>query len=219
MNPKLDQKIVLAAGAPHRGSAPAPLHVTENGFSVLDWIADAQSCDIHDLSVVAGYRADKIHGQYPQLHVVENTDWAHTGSGASLLVAPLKSDYSTLVSYGDILYRDWLVEHLRDSRAPIAIAWDSAWRTRYSGRSEEDLVRCEKVAVANGHAVRLGSDIPVDWADGEFIGLVYFAPVAVARLRRLQEHMPESLRTVHLILPSNSGHSIKSLSGLRTHRG
>ncbi len=198
MNIELHQKIVLAAGAPHRGSAPAPLYVTEIGFSVLDWIADAHSCDTKNLTLVAGYRADEIQYQYPQLHLVENTDWAETGSGASMLVPPLKPDCPALVSYGDILYRDWLVAHLRDSRAPIAIAWDSAWRTRYGGRSEEDLVRCEKVAVANGQAVRLGADIPVDWADGEFIGLVCFAPEAVYRLRRLQEHMPESLRTVHL---------------------
>lgn len=152
----------------------------------------------NDVTFVAGYSVETIREHKPTLSIVENTEWNETGSGASLLVAPLHNDDSILVSYGDILYRSWLVERLRATQASIAIAWDSAWRTRYSGRRREDLVCCEKVAVANGHAVRLGSDMPIDWADGEFIGLVYFAPEAVDRLLRLQERMPGSLRTVHL---------------------
>nr|WP_255772265.1 MULTISPECIES: PEP/pyruvate-binding domain-containing protein [Halorhodospira] len=190
--------VILGAGEPHKGKTPSPLTRTQFGTTVLEWTLNSINTGLDQLTFVAGYSASTIRAQNAALSVVENPDWAETGSGASLLVAPLHASQPTLVSYGDILFRAWLVEQLRATHAPIAIAWDSAWRTRYSGRSEEDLVRCEKVAVANGHAVRLGSDIPVDWADGEFIGLVYFAPEAVDRLRRLQEHMPESLRTVHL---------------------
>lgn len=192
------QTIIVGAGPPHRGDIPAPLARTQLGCSVLEWVMEAMGQRPQQVTFVAGYSTETIRKHNPNLLIVENTEWTETGSVASLLVALLQGNHPTLVSYSDILYRAWLVERVRTTQAPIAIAWDSAWRTRYSGRDEEDLVRCEKVAVANGQAVRLGSDIPVDWADGEFIGLVYFAPEAVKSLRRLQENMPESLRTLHL---------------------
>lgn len=190
--------VILGAGAPHRGDRPAALYKPRAGVRVLDWILGAVQARLSACTFVAGFQSRVITARYPDLPVVENTDWTETGSGASLLVAPLNVGQSTLVSYGDILYRRWLVERLRVSRSAIAVAWDSAWRRRYAGRSEADLARCEKVAVADGLAVRLGADIPTDWADGEFIGLVHFAPEAVEWLCRLQEHLPESLRTVHL---------------------
>lgn len=50
----------------------------------------------------------------------------------------------------------------------------------------------------NGHIVRLGGDVPVDWADGEFIGLVRFSSKALKQLAELREKAPESLTRRHL---------------------
>lgn len=83
-------------------------------------------------------------------------------------------------------------------QAPVTIVWDSHWRRRYSGRSKEDIERCEKVCVAGGYASRLGDDIPPQWADGEFIGLVRFTSEAVAELKKLQAETLDSLLRVHL---------------------
>ena len=47
------------------------------------------------------------------------------------------------------------------------------------------MVLCEKVVVTGEQVNRLGSDIPVDWANGEFIGFERFSPQALKLLNRL----------------------------------
>lgn len=190
--------VILGAGAPHRGDVPAALREPRSGISVLQWQLDATGCAKESTTFVAGYQADAIRARYPDLLVVENTAWAQTGSGASLLVADFSPGQPLLVCYSDILFRKRVTEALMTTGVDIVVAWDSAWTHRYAGRAVEDLARCEKVVV-NGELVeRLGADLPVDWADGEFIGLAYFSTAAVDSLMRLRKDAPESLRQRHL---------------------
>ena len=189
---------MLSAGAPHHGEVPAVLHDTRTGTSVLDWLLDTFEAKPGDVTIVAGYHVDAIRERYPLLSVVENKKWQETGSGASLLSAPIHSNSPLVASYGDILFRAEHIHALESFGTPVTIAWDSAWRYRYAGRSAEDLVRCEKVTVSGKRIARLGADIPVDWADGEFIGLVHFSPDALQQLITLRDNMPESLKTAHL---------------------
>ena len=195
MNTKI---IILGAGAPHHGELPAALSEPRSGTSILQWLLDSSGCSIGDAIFVAGYQSDAVRARYPELKVVENTDWKHTGSGASLLAAPFSTDAPLLVTYSDILFRDTVPKALARCEADIAFAWDSLWEQRYSGRKTENLARCEKVLVNGDQIKRLGSDLPVDWANGEFIGLVRFSPRALERLVRLRENGPESLRGRHL---------------------
>jgi len=195
----LDLKtIILGAGAPHHGELPAALREPRSGTSVLQWLLDATGCSIESAIFVAGYQSDAIRAGYPGLNVIKNNDWKNTGSGASLLVAPFPSNVPLLVSYSDILFRATVPDALARCEADIAVAWDSFWEQRYAGRKTEDLARCEKVLVNGGRVERLGADLPVDWANGEFIGLVRFSARALTRLARLREECPESLKRRHL---------------------
>jgi choline kinase len=161
-------------------------------------LLDASGCAVEDATFVAGYQAEAIRARYPELPVVENPDWEDTGSGASLLVADFPAEGPLLVCYSDILFRESVPGALAAVDADIAVAWDSAWERRYAGRAAEDLARCEKVVVHGERVERLGADLPVDWTDGEFIGLVHFSPRAVERLLCLRENAPKSLRRRHL---------------------
>ena len=193
-----DQIAILGAGAPHHGDSPAIVSELRQGSSVFRWLLEAMAAEQQDITFVAGYQADLIRECYPALPVLENPDWQHSGSAASLLMVPVETERPLLVSYGDILFRAELRHALQRSEAPITVVWDSQWRRRYAGRSAEDLARCEKVAVAGDRVVRLGADLPADWADGEFTGLVRFRPEALERLVALRDTIPESLRRVHL---------------------
>ncbi|MCG5541849.1 MULTISPECIES: PEP/pyruvate-binding domain-containing protein [unclassified Halorhodospira] len=190
--------IILGAGAPHRGELPAALREPRSGTSMLQWLLDASSCAAEETIFVAGYQAEAIRARYPELPVVENSDWEYTGSGASLLAAPFSAEQPLLVCYSDILFRETVPAALAAVEADIAVAWDSAWEHRYAGRGTDDLRRCEKVMVNGDRVERLGADLPLDWADGEFIGLVWFSSRALAWLEELRESGPESLRRRHL---------------------
>jgi choline kinase len=195
---KTEHLVVLGAGAPHRGDIPPALSMPRAGRSLLQWLIDATGCPIEQTTFVAGYQSDAIRENFPELSVIENPDWEKTGSGASLLLVDFELDSPLLVSYGDILFRDSISDQLAESGADVTVAWDSAWEHRYVGRDVTDLGQSEKVMVRGETVVRLGTDIPVDWADGEFIGLVRFSPRALKALARLRSNRPASLNTGRL---------------------
>jgi len=190
--------VILGAGAPHRGKLPAALREACSGTSILQWQLDASRCNTKDALFVAGYKSSAIKSRYQDLSVVVNEDWKNTGSGISLLTAPFSCDRPLLVCYSDILFRETVPAALARCKSDIAVAWDSAWKHRYVGRSVDELLNREHVVVNENLLTRLGEEVPIDWVDGEFIGLVLFSPRALERLSKLKEHRPESLRTRHL---------------------
>ncbi len=169
-----------------------------SGTSILQWLLEASGCDITDALFVAGYQAEVIQTRYPDLPLVVNEQWEHTGSGASLLTAPFSTEQPLLVCYNDILFRASVPRVMAESKADITVAWDSAWRHRYAGRNAEDLHHREYVITEGEHLSRLGEGIPIDWAHGEFIGLVRFSPRALKHLDTLKSQAPTSLATCHL---------------------
>lgn len=192
------QFVILGAGAPHRGKIPAALREPRSGTSALQWQLGASGYSESETTFVAGYQAEKIRAHYPGITVVENSDWETTGSGASLLAADFIIGQDLLTCYSDILFRESAPSALAMVKADIVVAWDSAWRHRYAGRTNHDLERCEKVIVNGERAEQLGPDLPTDRADGEFVGLVWFSPFAVEQLDRLREFGPDKLRGRHL---------------------
>ena len=52
--------VILGAGAPHAGKAPAALHETSSDQSVLEWVSEAYATKISNILFVAGYRAHEI---------------------------------------------------------------------------------------------------------------------------------------------------------------
>lgn len=189
--------VILGAGAPHNGEQPSLLEAV-NGVNVLEWLLRATSVSKRDACLVLGYQSDEIAEKYPEIETVVNPNWYDTGSAASLLSTDLTVSDDILVCYGDILFREKLADTLSEIEADIAVAWDSHWKQRYIGRSEDDLTGSEKVMIQNGNLLRAGCDIPDEWASGEFIGLVHFGPKAVLALQELQGDVPKLLEKAHL---------------------
>jgi glutamine kinase len=179
--------VVLGAGPPHRGTVPPALRSDRAGTPVLEWLVDALDVDLRDVTFVGGYAVEDIRRRYPTMTVLVRPDWERTGSAGSLLSTPLRPDRETVVTYSDVLIRRPLVEALRTTDAAVVVAWDSHWRGRYEGRTEADLAACEKVVVADGQVLRLGVDIALDAADGEFVGVVHLRPAAVQALDRVRD--------------------------------
>ena len=164
--------IILGAGKPFKGEQHSVLRGATGRRRVLDWLLHAMRPVEPEVHFVGGYQLDAVAERYPHLHYSVNASWETTGAAASLLEAPLNPRAVHYVSYADILFRDSAVEVLADCTADIAVLVDSCWRSRFEGRSPEDLARCEKVNVHAGVVTRLGRDIVPELADAEFVGLV-----------------------------------------------
>lgn len=191
------RKVILSAGAPHYGNKPALLE-SVNGMSVFDWLLDALSVSAGDVDLVLGYQSDELAGLYAGMQIVVNNHWQTTGSAYSLMHANFADADELLVCYGDLLFRQKLIHEINQLDAPVVVAWDSQWKQRYVGRNESDLAACEKVIAGEDCLQRLGHDVPIDWADGEFIGVVRFSGEALTWLRLLQKDKPDFLKKQHL---------------------
>lgn len=189
--------IILAAGKPHKGELPALL-TQVNGRTLFDWQINALAANGACPQVVVGYAAEEFKKLTGRAIFCTNSKWETSGSGYSLFSADL-SGSSIIASYADILYRPSVLEKIKCSSADITIVYDSFWKQRFVGRIEQDLVVAEKVMIAaNDTVLRAGQSLPVEWAHGEFIGLVRFQGAALVHLQRLQSQANSFLEALSL---------------------
>jgi choline kinase/phosphohistidine swiveling domain-containing protein len=191
--------VILGAGRDVRSPVPPAMVRVRSGAQrdawggarVLDWIL-AAFAPLPDPAVtfVGGYLAEQVIAGYPDLHVVINPAWERTGPTASLARAPLDAACATWVTYSDIVFRPECVARLDAASADVALAVDSAWLTRYEARSPHDVAGAEKVRLAGTRLLDVGADIAAAQADAEFLGLVRFAPRALAAVRELLASAP-----------------------------
>ena len=87
---------------------------------------------INDISVVAGYRHDAIDVQGADILV--NEDWETTGELASLACAAGKFSADTVIIYGDLLFRSYLLHNLLDWDAELLVVVDSSPLAKVKGK-------------------------------------------------------------------------------------
>ena len=113
------------------------------GKPLLRWLVDAfKKQGINDITIVGGYRADAI--DTAGIHVVVNAQHAETGELASLACAAdavqaLRSD--TVISYGDLLFRSYILRDLVEGEAPFTVVVDSS-QSDAANASVRDFAYC-----------------------------------------------------------------------------
>lgn len=94
------------------------------GKPLLRWLVDGfKKHGINDITVVGGYRADAIDTAGIKLAV--NQRYFETDEVASLACAASSLESATVISYGDILFRSYVLRDLVESAADFAVVVDS----------------------------------------------------------------------------------------------
>jgi choline kinase len=183
--------IVIGAG---RGSRLR--HLTEEipktlvpilGRPMLDGILEALAAgglSPPDVVFVCGYLAGVIRARYPALDYVENPEWERNNILASLMFARDKMEGGFVSTYADIVYRPSIVAALVRSPHDLTIVCDTAWRRRYTGRSQHPETDAEKLRAEGPRVVEVSRRIAPEAASGEFIGVMKASPAGAARLCR-----------------------------------
>ncbi len=144
---------------------------------------------VRDVTVVRGYKKEAI--QLANVDTADNDRFAETGEVASLACAIDDLDGPTVVCYGDILFRDYVLENLLAAPGDIVTVVDARTghgTARAPGR-KVDWVRCTRRFTGSyleDEAVHLSdiwSSTEQDEADGEFIGLLKLSAAGAARVR------------------------------------
>jgi phosphoenolpyruvate phosphomutase len=112
------------------------------GKPLLRWLVDGfKKESINDITVVGGYRADAI--ETAGIKLVVNERYAETGELASLGCAADALDSDAVISYGDILFRSYVLRDLLETDADFAVVVDSS-PTDSNNRTVRDFADCSR---------------------------------------------------------------------------
>jgi phosphoenolpyruvate phosphomutase len=112
------------------------------GKPLLRWLIDGfKKESVNDITVVGGYRADAI--ETAGIRLVVNERYAQTDELASLACAIDAIDSDTVIAYGDLLFRSYVLRDLLDSKADFAVVVDSA-PTDATNRTVRDFAYCTR---------------------------------------------------------------------------
>jgi phosphoenolpyruvate phosphomutase len=115
------------------------------GRPLLDHIADGyNAAGIKDITVVRGYKKEAV--DLPNLHFADNDEYADTGELYSLKKAldGFKGPADLIVSYGDVLFRKYIIQILLESEEDITIVVDVNWGESLNRERHADYVECSE---------------------------------------------------------------------------
>lgn len=172
--------VILAAGEgsrlrPYTNDRPKCL-VEYRGKPILDYTLETlRACGVNDIVVVRGYKGECIVRPGVRFH--ENPRFAETNMVYTLLCAKAELQDDVIISYGDIIYREGVLNTLLASKAPLSVIVDRKWKELWRQRMENPLDDAETMKLdAEGNIRELGKK-PKSYDDvnGQYIGLLKIA--------------------------------------------
>ncbi|GAA4673323.1 phosphoenolpyruvate mutase [Pseudonocardia yuanmonensis] len=163
------------------------------GKPLLRWLVDTfKSQGVNDITVVGGYRADAIDTSGLKLEV--NERYEDTGELESLRHALPALTRDTVISYGDLMLRGYILRDLLEVKADFAVVVDSSAATEEDGGSTNDFVQCSEPDDRSlfGRRVLLRRVTgEAAGADGRWIGMLSVRGEGVGRLTGMVERLAE----------------------------
>lgn len=187
--------IILAAG---QGTRLRPLTdhqpkcmVEINHRRIIDrQLAVMKSCGIaeKDIYIVGGYCADVLeeHFRGSDIRIVHNRENMTTNMVYSLMCArgEIESSEDVLVSYGDIIYNDTVLNAILHSPNDISVVVDDGWYAYWSARAENPLEDAETLILDEENTLLEIGQKTDDIAriQAQYIGLMRFRRAGVRDL-------------------------------------
>ncbi|MGR3318815.1 MAG: phosphoenolpyruvate mutase [Candidatus Anammoxibacter sp.] len=131
--------------------------------------------DIDDITIVAGYKKDKI--AFPDLKIVNNEEHETTGQLTSLLKAAASLKKKTLLIFGDIIFKKYILQLILDDSEDVVIIVDSNINPDPKNKYKSDFVKATKkdnqsVFDGDSYVKNVEFSTPGDKHDGEWIGIL-----------------------------------------------
>ena len=169
------------------------------GKSLLSHIVSSYNAvGLKRISVVTGYRSDAF--TLTGLNYVENPDFSDTGELASLalaLEADPDNDSDLYISYGDVLFKQYILDILSDVDSPFAIVVDADWRDSVNRGRAADYVRCTEPHSRHSFYQKVlledvAENIPENQIHGEWMGFLKVSSSAMPGFRAVVSKLMEN---------------------------
>ena len=207
--------IILAAS---RGTALGDLTqsrpktmVEVRGQPLLGHIVSAYNAlGIKNITVVRGYLAETV--DLPALNYVDNPDYADTSELLSLaraLEADADDSCDLYVSYGDVIFKRYILDSLAEPDDEFVIVVDTDWQESVNLGRAADYVHCTETHSRRDfyrkiYLEQAGETIPDEQRHGEWMGLLKVSAAGLPALRELVGELaatPENRRAkLHTLL-------------------
>ncbi len=148
-----------------------------------------RAAGIGEVTVVTGWAADAI--DIAKISKVQNTNYENSSEAHSLHLAAEKLAGPTIVSYGDILIRDYMLDALLRAEGDIVVMADTLWRDRAQSADGlvRDLVVTDRPFSTNflvdtlARLVEAGDQVDRDRATGEWVGILKLTETGAEAIR------------------------------------
>ena len=192
--------IILAAGRGSRmkgltESNPKCL-VELDGKALLQYQLSAlRAAGITEIGIVTGYKREML--TFAGLTEFYNERWSETNMVASLRCAKKWLDEGDcIISYSDIFYDASAVISLINAEDDIAITYDPNWLEIWQGRFEDPLCDAETFRINDRNELLEIAHQPenVEQVEGQYMGLLKFAPKGWLAIETLLKELPLALQ-------------------------
>jgi phosphoenolpyruvate phosphomutase len=164
-----------------------------NGKSLLATQVDEfNQLGIKDITVVRGFKKEKV--KLNNISTVDNDSFAVTKELYSLYLAKDQIKDNTLISYGDIIFKRYVLHELLNDQNNITIVVDADGNEK--GHDRDLVFASDRYDRTNylGTSVfkKMGSDLPQEEVYGEFIGLWKVNKAGAMQVHKALERLSKS---------------------------
>ena len=195
-NVKNTRAVILAAGEGIRlrpYTLNSPKGMVELGGKPLlgHQINVMKALGIRDITIVTGYREEKIKAFWPK--TIRNSKYDCTNMVYSLMCAKelLNGEADVLVTYGDIVYNSSVLESILHCDAPLCTTLDSRWQDLWKIRTENPLDDAETLKMdEDNYVIELGKKPKsLEEIEAQYMGIIKVAASFAPQIVNIYQKM------------------------------
>ena len=188
--------IILAAGQgtrlrPLTNERPKCMVELDNKPLIKYQLDLFEKFNVTDINVVTGYLEEKI--DFKNIKKFYNPKYDKTNMVSTLFCAKelFDGEDDILISYGDIIYNDTVLQKIMDADDKINVVVDKEWRKYWEARMEDPLRDVETLKInEKGYIKELGKKPnSYDDIEGQYIGLIKISKEVVKDIKDFYENL------------------------------
>ena len=164
-----------------------------SGKSVLERQVEVfQSCGISDITAVTGYHSEKVN--LPNINCIKNEKYETTNVNEGLFCAKAKLSDSVIITYGDIIFDNEVLEQTLNFKGDVGVVIDLDWKKQYTGKFGRPIPEADNVLMNKKQILKISKNLTKkdDLILAESIGIFKLSKTGAKILLDRYNHLKKS---------------------------